>query len=256
LNKNNFNFENFYKYLLFRKKDLVNRNSKTSIANNNSSINSINTLFNNNKLFNSDAQSRSSTTSYDYNGNNNNKIDRYYIPISINGGGGGGISSSDDSAYQPPPSAYQHQNGMIKHSSNGAGSIRSLPTSVYRGSPERSLPRSPDRTQQNTTNTNNDYTRPTSRISSSRPSIGSDVGSERGYDMTSAGSGQQQHTQQQQQQQQKYKVINYLAAKRSLTSCDESGFIESKQKSATINKNRQLQMGKAKIDLDTQPSMQ
>ena len=111
----------------------------------------------------------------------------------------------------------------------------------YRGSPERSLPRSPER--QIDTNTNTNY-RPTSRISSSRPSV----------------SELQQTTTDKNFDAQKFRVANYLATKRSLTSCEESHPHEttanaSKQRSSAVVKNRQLQMGKAKIDLETQNSI-
>ena len=123
-------------------------------------------------------------------------------------------------------------NNMTNNSAarNGASSaaMRSLPSSLYRGSPERSLPRSPER--QSDINTTN-Y-RPTSRISNSRPSV-SELQTEKMYD------------------QQKYKSINYLTTKRSLTSCDDP---TQKNTSSIVTKNRQLHMGKAKIDLETQPS--
>ncbi len=112
--------------------------------------------------------------------------------------------------------------------------MRNLPSNIYRGSPERNLPKSSEM--------NTNY-RPTSRVSSSRP-VHSEIGqystgtSDKNYDVP------------------KYKVINYLAAKRSITSCDETNpNYDSKNKNASsVSKNRQLHLGKAKIDLENQNS--
>ena len=103
--------------------------------------------------------------------------------------------------------------------------------SIYRGSPERSLPRSPDYT-----NNSHVQNRPTtSRVGSSKPSVASENStSEKYYDTH------------------KFKP-NYYMSKRSLTSCDESGF-ERNKSTTNVLKSRQLQMGKAKIDLGTQQS--
>ena len=129
---------------------------------------------------------------------------------------------------------------------NYANSIRSLPSSIYRASPERSLPRSPERVTDfnayisivNPNNSNNNIVhsnnyRPTtskSSIKSSDFSVMNDV-SNNPHPKTS------------------------YSNKRSLTSCEESTF-EGRQKSQNninnIIKNRQLHLGKAKIDLDTQ----
>ena len=134
---------------------------------------------------------------------------------------------------------YQQQthNGIKSGASNSG--IRSLPGSVYRGSPERSLPRSPERQMTNENGSTNNY-RPTSRISSSRPSV-----------------SELQNTTDKNYDAQKFRVANYLATKRSLTSCEESHPHDSisKQRNSAIVKNRQLQMGKAKIDLETQNSI-
>ena len=121
----------------------------------------------------------------------------------------------------------------ISMNNNPPNGIRSLPGSIYRGSPERSLPRSPDYTQNNN---HSQINRPTtSRVGSSKPSISTEnSNSEKYYDTN------------------KFKT-NYYISKRSLTSCDETGF-ESRNKSSNILKSRQLQMGKAKIDLGTQQS--
>ena len=130
-----------------------------------------------------------------------------------------------------------------------ANGMRSLPSSIYRGSPERSLPRSPERMASDNHNSGgaaNNYRPTTSRISSSRPSV-NDMSITTVYDGS--------NSQQQQQQQHKYKASNYLGAKRSLTACDDPTHDTSKMKnSASLIKTRQLQMGKAKIELDTQPS--
>ncbi len=185
----------------------------------------------------------SNTSNYSANLNhhneNNNKTDRYYMPASSNG---------DENGHQQAVMYYQQGNGVttngILKSGVANGGIRSLPGSVYRGSPERSLPRSPER-QNDNTSINTNY-RPTSRISSSRPSV----------------SELQQTTTDKNFDAQKFRVANYLATKRSLTSCEESHPHESatnasKQRSSAVVKNRsnQLQMGKAKIDLETQNSI-
>ncbi len=104
--------------------------------------------------------------------------------------------------------------------------MRGLNSVYQRGSPERTLPKSSDQNY-----------RPTSRISSSRP-VQSEIGqyseaSDKNYDVP------------------KYKVINYLAAKRSITSCEETN---PNKNGSSIVKNRALQMGKAKIDLENQNS--
>lgn len=96
-----------------------------------------------------------------------------------------------------------------------------------RGSPERTLPKSSDQNY-----------RPTSRISSSRP-VQSEIG------QYSAASDKANYDVP------KYKVINYLAAKRSITSCEETN---PNKNSSSIVKNRALHMGKAKIDLENQNS--
>jgi hypothetical protein len=146
---------------------------------------------------------------------------------------------------------------------NGSGSanaaangLRSLPNSLYRGSPERSLPRSPERNE-------NFMNRPTtSRISSSRPSVAELTTNEhKNYDIPLS-----QLNTSNMSNSNKYKTANVLTNKRSLTSYDESLF-EGRQKAqnnanilangssnSNSNKIRQLQMGKAKIDFDTQTS--
>lgn len=228
---------------------------------------------------------RSSTISYSTANNTNNAENRYYIPVSVNNGNNNNAnnttttSNADDivpvgsttttmtyqyqTKQQPAPHHHYHQTGGVGQ--QGGGTIRSLPPSVYRGSPERSLPsRSPDRVGSGTVTaapTEYGSTRPVSRVSSSRPSVVSssaDVATV--YDVASVASGGggapgSIHSQP------KYKVINYLATtKRSMTSCDDATFGDAKQKiaaaaaAATLSKNRQLTMGKAKIDLDTQPS--
>ena len=166
-----------------------------------------------------------------YSGNHNNhetKTDRYYMPATSNNN-----INNDENNHQSV--MYYQQNNIKSGTSNGSG-IRSLPGSLYRGSPERSLPRSPERQIENG---NNNY-RPTSRISSSRPSVSELQTTDKNYDA------------------QKFRVANYLATKRSLTSCEETHPTEnanSKQRSSAVAKNRQLHMGKAKIDLETQNSI-
>lgn len=215
--------------------DLVNRKQ-------NGSNSSINNASNTNIDKISATQSRVSATSYggsqtDY------KIDRYYVPNPMNN-----RMSPADEPYQPlvyfqPTDNRTNLSSNLSNATptaikNGQnGSIRSLPSSLYRGSPERSLPRSPERQHHdyltNNINANNNYRPTTSRISS-RPSDAS----EKSYDVGN----------------QKYKVANYLSAKRSLTSDEKPNTNNLSSAAANIVKNRQLHMGKAKIDLDTQPS--
>lgn len=193
-------------------------------------------------------QSRSSAVS---NGSQNeNRVDRYYMPSQQ--AEPDNFNNSNNNANNQVVYYQSGDNRIVVNSNatnrhNTAG-IRSLPGSIYRGSPERGVPnRSPDRPERSADYNNNSINhRPTtSRISTSRPTdvISSMSTDNKTYDT-----------------QQKFKVVNYLAAKRSLTSCDESTF-EGRQKSqlntstSNIVKTRQLQMGKAKIDLDTQPSI-
>lgn len=219
--------------------DLVNRKQ-------NGSNNSINNIINNsNGNINNKYETISRVSATSYAGSQNDyKIDRYYMPASINNR----MSPSSDEPYQPmvyfqPTDNRANLSSALSNNINNTttgtqkngtnGSIRSLPSSLYRGSPERSLPRSPDRQHDNLNNF-----RPTTSRVSSRPSDAS----EKSYDISTN---------------QKYKVANYLTPKRSLNSSDEPGL--ERQKSNTnltsnIVKNRQLHMGKAKIDLDTQPS--
>ncbi|CAF0801397.1 unnamed protein product [Brachionus calyciflorus] len=207
----------------------------------NSSINNINNS--NNNLNNG----RNSATSYG-GSQNDYKVDRYFVPTSMN------RASPIDEPYQAPVYYQPENRNLSSNLSNNqnvklgnTNSIRSLPSSIYRGSPERTLPRSPDRytdylnnnnSNSNNNTTNSNYYRPTTSRVSSRPSV-SDT-SEKSYE-------------------QKYKIGNYLTTKRSLTSYDEPGGLD-RQKTSTnltnnIIKNRQLHMGKAKIDLDTQTNL-
>lgn len=232
--------------------DLVNQR-KFNNNNNNTGNQAGNATSNSNSNI---VQSRSSAVS---NGSQNeNRLDRYYVPSQANSTN---TQQSEPDGYNNQVVYYQsgesnrilvNSNATNTNRHNTAG-IRSLPGSIYRGSPERAAPnRSPDRPERsadyNNNNSNNSVSnhRPTtSRISSSRPTdvISSMSTDNKTYDT-----------------QQKFKVVNYLAAKRSLTSCDESTF-EGRQKNQlnaannNIVKTRQLQMGKAKIDLDTQPSI-
>lgn len=205
--------------------------SNSSISN----VNSSNVNINGNKHENG----RTSVTSYggsqtDY------KVDRYFVPTGLN------RASPIEEPYQAPV-YYQPENRNISSnlSNNNnnvklgtTGSIRSLPSSIYRGSPERTLPKSPDRYNDYLNNNNANYYRPTTSRVSSRPSISDH--SEKSYDLNH-----------------KYKLGNYLSTKRSLTSYDEPT-LERQKTNASITsniiKNRQLHMGKAKIELDTQPS--
>jgi hypothetical protein len=158
---------------------------------------------------------------------NISRNDRYFIALSMNNTLQS-TTTNDDGTNKNGRSLINN-NAININQTNG---IRSLPGSIYRGSPERSLPRSPDYTS----NYNAHGNRPTtSRAGSSKPSVVSEnSNSEKYYDTH------------------KFKP-NYYMSKRSLTSCDESGF-ESRNRSTNILKSRQLQMGKAKIDLGTQQS--
>lgn len=119
--------------------------------------------------------------------------------------------------------------------------MRGLSNNVYQRSPERSIPKSSDRHS----GADVQY-RPSSRISSTRP-----VHSEIGQYSTPPSDKYSGDVP-------KYKVINYLAAKRSSTSCDDTNpnSYDSKSKAAVngVAKNRALNMGKAKIDLENQNS--
>lgn len=227
--------------------DLVNQR-KFNNNNNNAANQAGNATSNSNSNI---VQSRSSAVS---NGSQNeNRLDRYYVPSQANSTN---TQQSEPDGYNNQVVYYQSGENRILVNSNATNTnrhntagIRSLPGSIYRGSPERGAPnRSPDRPERSADYNNNSVSnhRPTtSRISSSRPTdvISSMSTDNKSYDT-----------------QQKFKVVNYLAAKRSLTSCDESTF-EGRQKNQlnaannNIVKTRQLQMGKAKIDLDTQPSI-
>lgn len=189
-----------------------------------------------------------------------------------NGGGGYYQTNERDTAVN-----YRTSTAGIalKTSHSVAGSIRSLPSSLYRGSPERNMiqqnggypiqgSRSPER------NMDNNHQRPTSRISSSSRnqnysshhshhhhhqympdgsvSTAPTPTSEKSYDLSSS---------------QKLRMANYLASKRSLTACDEpiyaANIVNGTTPKASLTssqsvKNRQLHMGKAKIDLETQQS--
>ena len=118
--------------------------------------------------------------------------------------------------------------------------MRGLASNVYQRSPERSIPNPSER------HGDLQY-RPSSRISSTRP-----VHSEIGQYTTPPSEKYNGDVP-------KYKVINYLAAKRSITSCDETNpnAYDNKNKASSPNgvvKNRALHMGKAKIDLENQNS--
>lgn len=148
--------------------------------------------------------------------------------------------SKTERYFMPVNTAEEQYHNMIRNRSNvnaaqttmTNGQIRSLPGSVYRGSPERSLPRSPDYTapyQQQ-------HNRATSRIGSSKLSVNSND-----RETTYGDTGQ------------KFKVPNYYATKRSMTSMDVDG-TNNKSTTSAVLKSRQLPMGKAKIDLATQQS--
>ena len=179
------------------------------------------------------------------------KTDRYYAPVSTNNTSNTHLNNNNNNnrisnvsdEYQAQAAYYQSLENNRNSTGNKASTVVTTAAmrNVYRGSPERSLPRSPERQIELT---NNNY-RPTSRISSSRPVVSEmqyTTTVDKNYDAP------------------KFKVINYLAGKRSLTSCDEiTPNYDSKQKGSSNNvssvvKNRQLQMGKAKIDLETQNS--
>ena len=203
----------------------------------NSSINNINTSNNNISNMNG-TNGRTSVTSYG-GSQNDYKVDRYFVPTTMN------RASPIDEPYQSPVYYQPETRNVSSNLTNNTnvklgttGSIRSLPSSIYRGSPERNLPKSPDRYNDYLNNANNNnYYRPTTSRVSSRPSISES--SEKSYD-------------------QKYKMGNYLTSKRSMASYDEPTLERQKTNSnittTSVIKNRQLHMGKAKIDLDTQPS--
>lgn len=196
----------------------------------NHNLNSANSQRNSRQNIQESRKTASNASSYSTNYHNN--TDKYYLPNN-------GSANNNDENHQQTVMYYQQQthNGIKSGASNSG--IRSLPGSVYRGSPERSLPRSPERQMTNENGSTNNY-RPTSRISSSRPSV-----------------SELQNTTDKNYDAQKFRVANYLATKRSLTSCEESHPHDSisKQRNSAIVKNRQLQMGKAKIDLETQNSI-
>ena len=204
--------------------DIVYRKSSNS---NNSNSNNVQTPLNN-------ATNNNNNNSIDINKISNNyndrgvttasssisRTDRYFVALSMNN------------------AAQNAQNEEINKTrnlsnNNPPNGIRSLPGSIYRGSPERSLPRSPDYTS-NHNHLQNSNRPTTSRVGSSKPSVVSENStSEKYYDAH------------------KFKP-NYYMSKRSLTSCDESGF--DRNRSTNVLKSRQLPMGKAKIDLGTQQS--
>lgn len=232
------NQKNSYHDIVYRK----NNNSTSNISSNlyhNTNINHSN-IPNGQSLQNID---RTIATASSNLSRNESRNDRYFMPLNVNNA----VAPSDEIVFTSAngskvPVMSNNSNVGKYNSYNPTNGIRSLPGSIYRGSPERSLPRSPDysanQMQNLNLNNNSHPNRPTtSRIGSSKPSIVSEnSNSEKYYDA------------------QKFKVPNYYISKRSLTSCDESGF-ESRNRSSNILKSRQLPMGKAKIDLGTQQSI-
>jgi len=166
--------------------------------------------------------------------------ERYFMPVQS---GRSGLHyspsvTSEDNYNQQYHHLMKSKNAATTAVQNNANGIRSLPGSIYRGSPERSMPRSPEyNNYMHGVNGAASNTRTISRIGSSKPSVTSDVGAtsvnDKYYDA------------------QKFKVPNYYVAKRSMTSCDEIALSKS---NSSVLKNRQLQMGKAKIELGTQQS--
>ena len=209
---------------------------------------------------------------------------RYYAPSSAASAVGGTSNSrlghrsgnsqisnnNDEENYEMMNGVTNRNSAGLKVSQSVAGSIRSLPSSLYRGSPERVVHgKSPDRQyiQHQTVE------RPTSRVSSSSrtghhhhhhhshympdgsvasSSGGNEKSNSNNYDLSTN---------------QKLRMVNYLATKKSGTiSDDPPGYMQGKQRSNAAAaaasglissqsvKNRQLHMGKAKIDLETQNS--
>jgi hypothetical protein len=203
-----------YHDIVYRKSNINNNSLNTQTPVSTNAINTSNT--DNNKIsinaHNYQNNERGVTTA----SSNISRTDRYFVAMSMNNPG----QTNEET----------NKNRNIISNNNQTNGIRSLPGSIYRGSPERSLPRSPDYT--NNTHVQNRPT--TSRAGSSKPSVASENStSEKYYDTH------------------KFKP-NYYMSKRSLTSCDESGF--ERNRSTNVLKSRQLQMGKAKIDLGTQQS--
>jgi hypothetical protein len=180
----------------------------------------------------------------------------YYAPSSAQSNR---LSQQIDENFYETPSTTTTNNATtnnrdsasnLKLSHSVAGSIRSLPSGIlYRGSPERTFHINASNPDSNVNN------RPASRISTTSSSA------EKNYDLNGSNKG---------------RVANYLAAKRSMTSCDieppsslnnnnpnvsitknntiHIGSSSGSNSNAMNNKNRQLHMGKAKIDLDAQTS--
>ena len=216
---------------LLQKKNLNHINIHNPIT---SSHNNINLMKNSNEV-----QSRNSAVS-----NGETRMDHYYVHLQSSSNSNN--NNISDENYQQvlyhQPNVTENRVSNINNNNLGKTSvynrnqIRSLPGSIYRGSPERSLPRSPDRIDRQIDFNNNLLNnRPTtSRVTPTRQA--ETPLSEKNVDSNN----------------QKIKVVNYLSTKRSLTSCDETGF----ERNGTANyvKSRQLPMGKAKIELDTQTS--
>ncbi len=191
---------------------------------------------------------------------------RYYAPSSASS------QANHRLSQQPVEEAYEaaRNSAGLKVTHSVAGSIRSLPSSLYRGSPERGIQKSPDRHHQlqNQQQQQQQQERPASRVSSSsrtghhhhhhhqhhyqpqqhhympEGSVASSTATEKstgGYELSSN---------------QKLRMANYLATKRSVTSCDEPNYGKNAigLTASQSVKNRQLHMGKAKIDLETQTS--
>jgi hypothetical protein len=224
-----------YQEAALQKKSSNNIITNNSISNSN---NNINFLKNSNEV-----QSRNSAIS-----NGETRMDHYYVQLQSNSTN----NNTPDDNYQQV--IYYQTNGNENRLANNNNNnnnasissvynrnqIRSLPGSIYRGSPERSLPRSPDRVERPIDYNNFHSNRPTtSRVTPTRQAANENLTSEKTYDSNN----------------QRFKVVNYLSTKRSLTSCDESGFERNKTASINPIKTRQLPMGKAKIDLDTQTSI-
>ncbi len=199
-----------------------------------------------------------STTTMNAAQNGDYRVDhRYYAPSSASSHAAANHRLSQqkqptaEEAYETARNSANNNGLKVSHSV--AGSIRSLPSSVYRGSPERAMQKSPDRHHHHY------QERPASRVSSSsrtghhhyqphhympEGSVASSTATDKsnGYDLPSSN--------------QKLRMTNYLATKRSMTLCDEPNYSKNAIGLSTSQsvKNRQLHMGKAKIDLETQTS--
>jgi hypothetical protein len=229
--------------------DLSRKVSNSSTSNRINETSSINDIIRYSESRHSAASNLSTTQQNDY------KIERYFSPTQLNHNHHQMVVIEEQQQHSRPFSNNNNSKNIKSiNGENGgsrilnyANSIRSLPSSIYRASPERNLPRSPERVTDlnayisivnpNNNNNNNMIHSNNYRPTTSKSSIKSNDFSV----MNDVSNNQNPKT--------------TFSNKRSLTSCEESTF-ESRQKNQininSIIKNRQLHLGKAKIDLDTQ----